>query len=645
MSEKEFQGVDPKDNPTGSTVTNEVNDDANKSGAQVIGAAGGVSSGNQEELEELLADAKTVFSGAKSDLDAFEFNDIRKRLSLISRKMRSTALTSTIEAGPLTKTDENKAESELAEKKKVLADAKKLLNVEERTTGTIPKIKKVPGDEETKSTSQDTRTSSRSTKSSSKGSSRIRVRRRRSQVRNRASSKLKPITSDSETETTGKKGKGKKEEITDKNMVECLTKAIGANKKVPEPKVFEIQAAKSAKKWEVFLTQFEGFCSSQYSDDKEYWAEILEKYLEGEIKTMYQCLMSKEQPYRKLIKKLGKWVKERVDSMEIDHDALFQEASMNEGESTYMYACRLEVLADNAYSDKQTAQKQAKKKFMKTIPRGLIYQQIDSQEVTNRRVTGRKFSWKEVRELALMLSDREQTHPVQHSGLQTPECLVGTLPSLSNPVPVPEPKFEQNKKKAQSSKKKKKQAASQNPPQPPSNAPTNPSVQATWSGNSSQQQNNQMVSSPPDSTVPVPVRNASTPGGTPGNVSTTVCSYCGKAGHQENTCWSKETTCYACGGPNHIARHCTKSRSYTRGRGRGRGRGGYTNFGYRSDSSANTPNNYVQSNNYVPNQYGSGANYSQMNPGNAGTNNYGNPPAAPAAQPNTSTQQPQSQSF
>ena len=121
-----------------------------------------------------------------------------------------------------------------------------------------------------------------------------------------------------------------------------------------------------------------------------------------------------------------------------------------------------------------------------------------------------------------------------------------------------------------------------------------------------------------------------------GNSGTPTCSYCGKVGHQENTCWSKNTLCYICGGQNHLARYCLRNRSFgNRGRGRGRGRGGYNQYGNRSESFANTrpsqANDYVMENTNV------------SNPVNNNSNNNTGVPLQ--AQPNTQPLQPPSQSF
>ena len=288
MSEKESEktNLNDDDNATG---FNQVDGSLDKSLSTVVNTAGGLSSENQVKVNEMLADIGAVLSGPQSDREIFEFNDICKRLALLSGRGQPPVMAKSIQAGPVfPDNDDGKKD----DKKKGSADKITInRNILDDKTGTKPKIRQLPEKKTIDLTTEDeTKTSSRSQSSkSSKSGSRRRVRRRRSQVRRKILPKIESASSDSDVvATTSQRGKGKKDaEITKENMVECLTKAMGATKKKPEPKAFDIQ---SKRKWDVFLDQFEKYCASQYSDDREDWSEVLEKYLEGEVREMYLCL-------------------------------------------------------------------------------------------------------------------------------------------------------------------------------------------------------------------------------------------------------------------------------------------------------------------------------------------------------------------
>ena len=648
MSGEEVENMNQNDNPSGTNL----DESAFKSDTQVSGAAGGLDSENQEKVRELLADVEAVLSGPKSDREIFEFNDVCKRLALLSGRGRPPVLINTVQAGPSHPFDEEKKEVGNTDNNK-LPDEKILKN----KTGTRPKFSRASKYKSSDSSSEEeTKTSSRRS-GSSKTSSRRRVRRRRSEVRGRNLPKIESVSSENDCAATPGKDKSKpKLEITEKNMVDCLAKAMGATRKIPEPKVFDVQ---SKRKWDVFLAQFEKYCTSQYSDDKEDWAEILEKFLEGEVKIMYQCLQSEEQSYEKMIKKLTKWVKGKVDSLDLDHVGVFHEAQMKEGESCYMYASRLEILANKAYpGDKKTVHKQLRRKFLKTIPEGWILSQIEYQDLLNRRMTGHKMSWKEIREQVLMMAGKESKVPELTLGPQPPECLMFTSTALENTVPAQGQNDPNQKKNTRRKKKQKNNAANPNFPQTLPNTsqmqntcqPDPAQTQAAWPANSSQRQNGGQSNSRPGNAVPTPAgntgnsqssarsENVSTPSGASVNTGPTMCTYCGKMGHHESNCWSKNTTCYVCGGPNHIAKYCMRNRSFmNRGRGRGRGRGGFSQYGNRSEFSTNTP-----SNNFMN---GSGNNNNNVTERNAGTTGAYNSSNSPATQSGTSAQQPQSQSF
>ena len=289
----------------------------------------------------------------------------------------------------------------------------------------------------------------------------------------------------------------------EKSLVECLAQVIGATKKVPEPKVYEIH---TTRKWDEFLAQFEKYCLAQYSDDKQYWLQVLEKYLEGEVKTMYLCFQGEGEKYDKLIKKLTRWVKGRVNQIEIDYIGAFHEAVMKEGETCYMYAGRLEDLAIKAYpGDKKTAHKQLRRKFLKTIPKGSLLEQIRYHDALNQRMTGEKMGWRDIRELTLLESENENQNMVSSANqcvtLPSAGCLLAASPVLTNTsTPVPNVAALQKKRRR---KRNNNTNASSQPASPQNVLQPDPfKTQTTWPSNSQQtnvqssQRINNMASTP-----------------------------------------------------------------------------------------------------------------------------------------------------
>ena len=595
-------------------------------GESATGAVGGFGS-EVLGIEEMLANIRLLGSGCKTEREMSEWNDIRKRVDLLVH-------------GAMGSTQPDSLPT--PESKKILTPHENMVG-----KGAIPKDKNKSTNKSKEVSSEKESRTGGSMSGTSGGTSRRRVRRRRSEIEKKYKRKLKNKSSESDdettvsskTETTVKTISTAKTTIpvtpvteNEKSLVECLAQVIGATKEIPEPKAFEIH---TTRKWEEFLTQFEKYCRARYSDDKEYWLQVLEKYLEGEVKTMYLCFQGEGRKYDKLIKKLSRWVKGRVNQIEIDFIGAFHEAVMKNGETCYMYAGRLEDLANKAYpGDKKTAHQQLRRKFLLTIPKGPLSEQIRYHDALNQRMTGEKMGWKDIRELILLESENENQNMVssnQGVNSQPAGCLLAASPVLTQSNET----VKQDKKKKKKSKTKAKNTVNTNPqPTPPQ--PESFQTQAAWPPN--QQRSN---SQPSRNMAPTPTPNSvnrqdSSPGNvgasgsTSGNPGTTTCTYCGKGGHQEDTCWSKSAVCYICGGQNHLARYCLRKSAFqNRGRGRGRGRGGYNNYGNRPEFSANTGSN--QMNNYNANNSGYPADSNVTSP----------PPVQSNAQP----QQPSNQSF
>ena len=62
---------------------------------------------------------------------------------------------------------------------------------------------------------------------------------------------------------------------------------MGRNRNVPEPEPFQLGTGQKINK---FFQIFERYCEYQYSNDKNDWIKVLGKYLQGEIKSVYEAV-------------------------------------------------------------------------------------------------------------------------------------------------------------------------------------------------------------------------------------------------------------------------------------------------------------------------------------------------------------------
>ena len=71
--------------------------------------------------------------------------------------------------------------------------------------------------------------------------------------------KIESVSNENHRATTSGKDKRKPElEIIEKNIVDCLAKAMGAKKKIQDPKVFDVQ---SKRKWDVISFKYIKLCT------------------------------------------------------------------------------------------------------------------------------------------------------------------------------------------------------------------------------------------------------------------------------------------------------------------------------------------------------------------------------------------------
>ena len=179
---------------------------------------------------------------------------------------------------------------------------------------------------------------------------------------------------------------------------------------------------------------------------------------------------------------------------------------MKEGETCYMYAGRLEDLAIKAYpGDKKTAHKQLRRKFLKTIPKGSLLEQIRYHDALNQRMTGEKMGWRDIRELTLLESENENQNMVSSANqcvtLPSAGCLLAASPVLTNTsTPVPSVAALQKKRRR---KRNNNTNASSQPASPQNVLQPDPfQTQTTWPSNSqrtnvqSSQRINNMASTP-----------------------------------------------------------------------------------------------------------------------------------------------------
>lgn len=180
-------------------------------------------------------------------------------------------------------------------------------------------------------------------------------------------------------------------------ILKIAQKSLFFNPNVPEPEAYDISSGKSFVK---FIEKFERYCESKYSCYMDDWIEVLGKYLQGEMKNIYRSACEGERPYPYIKNRLTQWYTWKKNNMDFDKRSQFLEAEMNNGESIFSYAYRLENLAYAAYPNIDIEKnRELRKKFMRTAPSSFVVK-VKEQNWLGVQAGRPNLSWEDIKILA-----------------------------------------------------------------------------------------------------------------------------------------------------------------------------------------------------------------------------------------------------
>ena len=141
---------------------------------------------------------------------------------------------------------------------------------------------------------------------------------------------------------------------------------------VPKPEPYNMSAGQD---FEDFLALFEEYCSNSYCGSSRLWIGELGRLLDGDISVAFQALRSPSDNYEVIKGKLVQWHFDNKDLHIRERRGNFCEAVKVAGESTRLYAARLEKMFRLAYPRKRVElSKTLKEKFYQTVPAPLQQQ-------------------------------------------------------------------------------------------------------------------------------------------------------------------------------------------------------------------------------------------------------------------------------
>lgn len=194
---------------------------------------------------------------------------------------------------------------------------------------------------------------------------------------------------------------------------------------VPKPEPFDIA---SGHNFVDFLALFEEYCTNSFCGSSKLWVGELGRLLNGDMAVAFNALRSPSDSYEDIKTKLCKWHSESGDLRVKERKRVFSEATRNAGETTRLYAARLERLFKLAYPRKNVdSSSTLRDKFFKTVP-PTLQQQISMMRNVGLSMQQSNITWSTVIVLAGAF-DKEHSTPVYDVGSSV---FVGAVASRSS---------------------------------------------------------------------------------------------------------------------------------------------------------------------------------------------------------------------
>ena len=276
-----------------------------------------------------------------------------------------------------------------------------------------------------------------------------------------------------------------------------------------------------------YLQDFERYFSTKYRGTERQSALLLGDFLEGPVKKAYLALGGPNIKYRKLKPKLISWYKTERSSHRRSKEEEFEGACLEEEESLSIYALRLERLASEAFPASQREQSRALcKKFWESVPRGFA-KVLANSEHSLALMEGKHLRWHNMKKLAEVEDRHRKRMNIEQKDSWKPK----------KEVWFGQPEQQYFKPKGF---------------QPVSNG-GNPSFKSRQFERSAPIQAGPQSAglAEPSKTARLRSRSASTN-------RTAVCNWCGRRGHQVDTCRLKLGLCILCGSDKHKKEECPR---------------------------------------------------------------------------------------
>ncbi|KAA0188422.1 hypothetical protein HAZT_HAZT003613 [Hyalella azteca] len=169
--------------------------------------------------------------------------------------------------------------------------------------------------------------------------------RRRAKARRQRTSSCSSSSRSSSARSVSSGKNGGREGKSDMVLLKLL-KELNQPKDVVAPSVFTGEDGASLKR---FLVDYEDFFAAKYNGNERQKAKQLANFLGGKVKQAYEAMDGTNQKFRYLKPRLTKWYQGERLSSRRQAEKEFDKARLSFGDSTSIFALKLEQIAERAF--------------------------------------------------------------------------------------------------------------------------------------------------------------------------------------------------------------------------------------------------------------------------------------------------------
>jgi hypothetical protein len=165
---------------------------------------------------------------------------------------------------------------------------------------------------------------------------------------------------------------------------------------MPPMQKFDETSGQDLKK---YLRRFEAYCRDNFRGDRDAWADVLQKHLQGRSHETFRSLRGIDDSYDEVRQKLIDWFDEMGEVRHERNKAVFKRARPEPNEAMHTFSNCLQRFYRIAYPSRRIdLSRSLREKYIQTIPRE--FQKILKSQILSQKIKEQPVTWKLIQKCA-----------------------------------------------------------------------------------------------------------------------------------------------------------------------------------------------------------------------------------------------------